>query len=104
MEETNIRFVVWDGPHGLEHLDDRMKNGIRKCMIQYGYGYEYVVEMVAIDDCLQADAPGWTLVADGPVAVDDDIMDMILDYYQGDSDVDKLLDAKGRPITLREAV
>lgn len=72
------------------HLGDNLASGIRQCMKQYGYGFEYVV-FVAEDH-------SYCLIATEHVEVDDDIIHAINEYYSGESVNRNIVDSSATKI------
>jgi len=89
MGEVNIKCVRYEG--------DGLQQAIQTCMKWYGYGYEKVIATLEYPG-----TGGTILIATEHVELGDVELDMVLDYYEGDSTVRHLMSADNKELTLED--
>ena len=91
MNRVDMKCVKWNPEEG------SLQEAIQQCMKWYGYGYEKVIA------ALEYPEPGGIiLIATEHVELGDTELDMVLDYYEGDSTVRHLMSADNKELTLED--
>jgi hypothetical protein len=90
MDEVNVLRIVW----GESNLD----SAVQVAMIKYGHGYDSLVYMHQQDD-----TSGYMLVATEDVQVDEDVVDLVNEYYEGTSSTNKVV-AGSKTLALEDTI
>jgi hypothetical protein len=72
MDEVNIKYIQWDND------EEQLQDAIQKAMRQYGYGYTHIIHLE------NNDGVSYMVLADEHVKVDDMLLDIIYNHYQGE--------------------
>jgi HD-like signal output (HDOD) protein len=78
MKEVNIKYIQWDNDN------EELQDAIQKAMQQYGYGYTHVIHME------NNSGVSYMLLADEHVNVDDELLELIYQHYQGSAHTPRL--------------